>query len=467
VITGSSRMRKQGKFLGQRANRRAFLRGAGGVALGLPFLEGLPERSAWAQNETPVFMFFMVAACGVVRNQFFPSSTGPLTTASMQGESKAVSALADHAANLLIVDGINYPGRLSNCGHAQGLVQSLTGAPVDGGGPSSKATGISADMLISGELNPSGVDPLTLYGGSKFYVAERISFSGPGNARPAERNPYNVYRSLIGLVGNGGDDMTDPDEVEGTANQLVLRENSVNDLIRDDLEGLLARSDLSAADRDRLDAHLTAVRELEKGMDQVGTTVCEEAGLDVSAIEALQNVNYQANGMIEDFVKLHSELVAWAFACNANRVATLQWGDGTDGTVYDVPSNSRKWGFHHVSHRMQDDVASGNDPTAEAAHVEIDALRMQTYKHTLDQFAARGLFDKAAVVWTNHVSDGPSHSFSNIPYVIGGNAGGALKQGEYVSGDGASNAALLTTLVRAAGASGSLGDGGTLDVILA
>jgi len=455
------------KPLGQRTNRRAFLRGIGGVTLGLPFLEGMPERSAWAQDDAPVFMFFIVAACGVVRNQFFPSSTGALTTASLQAESKAVSVLADHAANLLIVDGINYPGRLSNCGHAQGLVQSLTGAPVDGGGPSSKATGISADMLISQELNPSGVDPLTLYGGSKFYVAERISFSGPGNARSAERNPYNVYRSLVGLVGNGGDGMTDPDEVEGTANELVLRENSVNDLVRDDLEGLLARSDLSAADRQRLDAHLTAVREVEKGMDQAGQTICDEAGLDLSAIEALQNAQFQANGMIEDWVKLHSELVAWAFACNANRVATLQWGDGTDGTVYDVPSNSRKWNFHHVSHRMQDDVDSGTDATAEAAHAEIDALRMGTYKHTLDQFAARGLFDKAAVVWTNHVSDGPSHSFSNIPYVIGGNAGGALKQGEYVTGDGASNAALLTTLVRAAGATGSLGDGGTLDVILA
>lgn len=468
MITRWTRKQKPGQRFAQRTNRRAFLRGAGGVALGLPFLEGLPERSAWAQDEAPVFMFFMVAACGVVRQKFFPGSTGPITTTSLQSEDKAVSALADHAANLLFVDGINYPGRLTNCGHAQGLVQSLTGAPVEGGGPGSKATGISADMLISNELNPNGVDPLTLYGGSKFYVAERISFNGPGNARPAERNPYNVYRSLVGLVGNGGDGMTDPDEVEGTANQLVLRENSINDLIRDDLESLLARSDLSAADRQRLDVHLTAVRELEKGMDSVGTTICEEAGLNVSAIQALQNVNYSANGhMIEDFVKLHSELVAWAFACNANRVATLQWGDGTDGTVYNVPSNGRKWGFHHISHRMQDDVNSGNDPTAEAAHTEIDALRMETLKHTLDHFAARGLFDKAAVVWTNHVSDGPSHSFNNIPYVIAGNAGGALKQGEYVSGGNTSNAALLTTLVRAAGASGSLGNGGTLDAILA
>lgn len=460
-------MQKSGKLLGQRKSRRAFLRGVGGVALGLPFLEGMPERSAWAQDNAPVFMFFIVAANGVVKNQFYPSSTGPLTTASLQAETKAVSALADHAANLLIVDGINYPGRLTNCGHAQGLCQSLTGVAPSGGGSSAQSTGISADMLISGELNPDGVDPLTLYGGSKYYVAERISFSGAGNARPAERNPYNVYRSLVGLVGNGGDGMTDPDEVEGTANELIVRETSINDLIRDDLEGLLARSDLSAADRQRLDQHLTAVRQIEMGMDDIVTTVCEETGLNVSAIEGMQNLNFQANGMIEDLVKLHSELVALAFACNANRVATLQWGDGTDGTVYNVPSNGRQWKFHHISHRAQDDIGSGNDATAEVAHAEIDALRMETFKHTLDQFAARGLFDKAAVVWTNHVSDGPTHSFSNIPYVIAGNPGGVLKQGEYVSGGNASNAALLTTLVHAAGASGSLGDGGSLDAILA
>ena len=92
---------------------------------------------------------------------------------------------------------------------------------------------------------------------------------------------------------------------------------------------------------------------------------------------------------------------------------------------------------------------------------------METFKHTLDHFAMRGLFNNAAVVWTNHVSDGPSHSFRNIPYVIGGSLGGALKQGEYVSGGNTSNANLLTTLIQKAGSSGSVGNGSTLDVILA
>ena len=53
---------------------------------------------------------FMVAACGVVGNKFFPDATGPITQASLMGLSdKAVSVLAPHADNLLFIKGINFP----------------------------------------------------------------------------------------------------------------------------------------------------------------------------------------------------------------------------------------------------------------------------------------------------------------------------------------------------------------------
>ena len=135
--------------------------------------------------------------------------------------------------------------------------------------------------------------------------------------------------------------------------------------------------------------------------------------------------------MIEDVVKLHMELVALAFACNYNRVATLQWGDGTDGTKYNVPSNaSLGWTFHQLSATASSRIgATGSNPTAEQAHAEVDKLRMQTLLHGLDQFKARGLQDKAMVVWTDHVADGPSHSVRNVPHIIWGNGGGYLKQG--------------------------------------
>ncbi len=112
--------------------------------------------------------------------------------------------------------------------------------------------------------------------------------------------------------------------------------------------------------------------------------------------------------MIEDVAKLHLELVALAFACNFNRVATLQHGDGTDATKYAVPSNAgaRLALSSHQPPRAIGFVG-GHEPIAEDAHAEIDVVRMQTLLHGLDQFKDRGLFDKSVILWTNHIADGP------------------------------------------------------------
>ena len=60
------------------------------------------------------------------------------------------------------------------------------------------------------------------------------------------------------------------------------------------------------------------------------------------------------------------QLVALAFACNFNRVAILQHGDGTDGTKYAVPSNAELgWPFHQISHRIQSDSATSSGRRAQ------------------------------------------------------------------------------------------------------
>ena len=95
-----------------RINRRAFLRGAGTVAIGLPFLEGLQERSAWAQSAPPVFSFTIVGSCGVVGSKFFPTATGPLTTANLSAATdKAVSVLAPHARKSIVHQEHQLPAR--------------------------------------------------------------------------------------------------------------------------------------------------------------------------------------------------------------------------------------------------------------------------------------------------------------------------------------------------------------------
>ncbi len=456
-------------------NRRAFLRGAAGVAVGLPFLESLPERSAWAVGATPVFSLFICAIDGVVPEKFFPDSLGPLTVEGLAAAGKATSKLSAHAEELLFVRGINWPSTPIAEPHAEALCIAFTGVKPANTGVSARAGGPSADWAIAERVQP-GTPPLTLYAGNlkNGYIAERLSFSAAGELTPAVDNPFTLYQKLVGIVAPDG---TMTPDGEAARRLLFESRNSVHDLVREELQALMAEPRLGAEDKRRLQQHFDAIRDLEVGIDGMGTEAqqrCSWEGVELDKIEALETFKYDAHGMVEDLVRLHMSLVALAFACNFSRTATLQWGDGTDHTVYDVPSNERGWPFNFICHRAQSDGMVGNDELAALAHAEIDEVRMQTLAAGLDHFAARGLADNAFVLWTNGFADGPGHSYRNVPHILWGNAGGRLKQAEYVDAGNVNNSLLLNTLISAAiQDTGETvedfgdGPGGQLDVVLA
>ncbi len=432
-------------------NRRNFLRGAAGVSLGLPFLEGLPERSAWAQDDKPIFSFFVCAVDGCFPENFFPAETGPLVEAEMAASDRATVSLARHAQNLLFLSNINWVTAPMADAHIEGLCQVLTARPHTGSATSATSSGPSADAVIASILHPD-LSLINLYGGNlrNGYAAQRLSFTAAGELAPVIDSPYTLYQQLVGLTVPGG--MTP--EGDPASELLLTSRNSIHDLVREELQDLMANPRLSAADRQRLDQHFQAVRDAEVIMDGMGNDAveaCSTQGLDVTKIEALEEYMYNSRAT-EEIVGLHMSLVALMFACNYRRTATLQWGDPVDKTIYDVPSNARGWPMSFIDHKTQSDSAGGNDALAMQAHHEIDVLRLQTLAGGLDHFEARGLVDQSFVMWTLNYRDGPAHSYRNIPHIIWGNAGGMLKQGEYLkcSVDGSNNNLLLNTLITAA-----------------
>lgn len=458
-----------------RMRRRNFLRGAAGLTVGLPFLEGLPERSAWAQSETPVFSFFIVAANGVVPQRFFPASAGALNDNNLNG--KAVAELSDYASNLLIVGGLKLPIVGRGCGHSEGLAQTLTGVQPGSSGANAVSGGQSVDMFISNAVNEQGKDPITMYAGAGHYIAERTSFVGPGPARPMQLNPCATFQQLVGIVDNSAPSTPTtpstptPGEPANMVDELLIRRKSVLDTVRTEISELRNLTSVSAEDKQRLQLHYDAFREIEIDLintgDQMGEMVaddpvvaatCSMGSLDVQGVEAFSGgVRFTQNGnMIEDIVRLHGEVTALAFACNYNRVAVLQWGDGTDGTRYSgLSAGAVTWPFHQVSHRIQSDGAIGNDANAEDTHAQIDVIRMQTLARILQHFSERGLFANSFVYWTNHVATG-SHSVTNVPIIIAGSGGGYFKQGEFVQANG-ENKPLLSAAAEAAGAGTGFG----------
>jgi hypothetical protein len=79
-------------------------------------------------------------------------------------------------------------------------------------------------------------------------------------------------------------------------------------------------------------------------------------------------------------------------------------------------------------------------PNAEGLHHDIDKKFAGYFKYLLDKLASfqtptGTLLDDGVAVWLNDLADGPPHGSTNLPWVLAGGAGGALKTGQYVRGN--------------------------------
>src|SRR3954471_3620152 len=271
-------------------NRRMVLRGAGGLMLGLPLLEGFMPRKAAAQTATrSPFVIIVVGDNGVVQagvslsvagepERFWPTATGSLTKASMTADkaTRSTGELADYADKLLIVKGMNLPFSSNGCSHSAADAQILTAAKITAGSTNCKAMGISVDTAIAKAKNPAGRDPLVFHagmfqpGGTGFDIPGYVSYVTPQQPRVYIDSPYKAYQAIIGVVGNG----STATSAEAQAQmQRAARSKSINDILRPQIQALLARTDLSTSDHARLDQHLTAIRNIEVKISTTTITI--------------------------------------------------------------------------------------------------------------------------------------------------------------------------------------------------
>ncbi len=412
--------------------RRTFLVGLGGVTLGLPLLETFAPRKAKADAPPiPRFAVFVRQANGVAQEsgdeveQYWPYAPGPLDSALLTGQSeRAISELAGYADKLLLIKGLRFAFPGNGCGHSGGGNQCLTAAKVsvEPAGNLSLAMGESVDNRIATALNQPGVEPLTLYAGKMSgYIDEVLSYRGELDLRAADPNPWSAYTKIVGL--NALD--------EQLANQIKARRISVNDLVRDQMTTLMSRPDLSTDDQVKLEQHFDAIRDLEVELS------CTLPG-DVEVAEYMAaNETYTLNDEMEAICKLQANLVALAFACGYTQSATLQIGDGNDGTEWWI-DGVKQPRYHQISHRIYSDGADGDPiPDAVNKHHQIDRIHLRIFRHLLDRLSAvptesGTLLDDTAAVLTNDLGHGVSHTYDDVPFVIAGSCGGFLKTGEYV-----------------------------------
>ncbi len=431
--------------------RRRMLRGLGGAVVALPFLETFAPKKAKAGGspDTPRYAIFVRQGNGVCQEtdepeRYWPSSgPGSLVQGTLAADTgRALSELAPYASKLNILKGLDFAFPGNGCGHSGGGNQVLTAATVseDPAGNESLSTGESIDNRIARELGaPGAQEPLTLYVGRKFgYLDEVLSYRNGYELRAAENNPYNVYVDLFGLSNQ------EPEELE----RLRRRRQSVNDLVRGEMQSLLARGDLSAKDRQRLDRHFTAIRDLEVGI------TCGLSDSAVADLEAIQS-NIEDDGYWERVCELQMDLIALTMACGVRRAATLQLGCGNDQTQYLIDGVVQK-PFHKISHRIDSDGAEGPPiPDADILHHKIDKLLLGKFRYLLDrleevELSQGTLLDYGVTVMTNDLGN-KYHSYTDVPFILAGSGLGYLRTGQFVDAGGVTHEKILNTIGAAVG----------------
>jgi hypothetical protein len=456
--------------------RRRFLRGLGGVMVGLPFLEALAPRNVGAQG-TVIKRFGVFFACnGVNMERWFPTGAyGAMTDAHLSGT--ANEALLPLRQKLLFPRGVHMsPRGFDRDGgggddHMKGMAHKLTARFADD--DDALALGPSVDHVIAAEVNPgmpgARRPPLNLLvgrgGGSR--GLDYSSYSAAGQPVAGINNPWNAYSDFMGLNGGGSG-------MGGEAEMRILqRRQSVLDLVRTDFDDL-SRGPLSSDDKQKLEAHFTAIRSIETTIGTSGLA-CLDTALEgrASMYEGASRSVVEAESAYPVIADLQVDIMAIALACDATRVATIQFDRGSGGPTFRWDGMNHEYNHHKLSHGKVRDDCFGESTANGCANVDgyedmlfdIDVWHQNRLLRLLQKLEAykeadgKSVLDNTVVLYTNELSDGRGHSFMDLPYLLAGSCAGTFKQNEYIRlGEGTSyddqqapHNKLLNTIVNAMG----------------
>jgi len=402
--------------------------GGATVAVGLPLLEAMlnSHGTALAGGGTlPVRLVTWFFGNGVNKARWIPG--GMLTPVSGPGYPvpSALAPLSD------VIDYVSVPtGFRNHCAdqitHHEGMTlfngftftQQCFGDPECGQGFYSNSGGPTIDQVAA-----SAIGSLTPVPSIEIGISKRISGADFGTTMHAlshkstteplfpERNPQDIFYRLFG-------NFMPPDDPAKPSRLAVLS------AVREQAARLEGR--LGVRDKQRLDAHLQGISELEAKINTLPPACVlpgqpSETNTDMGGVEPLQAVN-----------QVMTDLLAYAFSCDVTRIGSILFHEGASDTVFPGCSSQ---GHHNASHSFQ--VTSGG--------VEQDFGGLADFNtglgFTMTQFAyllqklrdtpdgTGNLLDNSAILAGSDCMDGWSHDFDSqrhLACLVAGGGGGRL-----------------------------------------
>lgn len=429
-------------------NRRRFLKALGGAALALPFYDQLLGTARAASGRARrVLVFYFPDGVGGWRfdGKDRWHATGTENNFQLSEQQSDLNPLK---GDCLFLNGVSMGG-YGEGSHPKGAQKLLTGTD--------EAGRESVDRFLARTLG-AGTPYPHLYLGVRAtdggQTDNYVSYVGPGSAAPPEDNPLSAFGRLFsgGTAGGGGGAPVDPLKA------------SVIDAVLADMNDLRGR--LGAAEKPKLDRHLDALREVERRIKGLGlpggapAASCKDPRLATSGVDG-------ASKSWPDFpalLRAQMDLMVLALSCGLTRVGVIQAHHHTgndllmsgfkdDPALFTEPRLYMR--SHEASHHGTDATKFNAYLAQRRWFVRQFAYLLQKLKATPDPEGGGDMLQHSLVLLCSEISDGDAHSHSNMPFIVAGSGGGAVRPGRLLqySGD-PHHSGLLLGLAQAAGQSG-------------
>lgn len=410
-------------------SRRRMLKGLG-ATIALPFLQAMvpPGMSSYNMGKRPLRFACIYMPNGVNKDHWTPTGFGEHFELS-----KTLQPLANVKQDIMVLNelmnkGSIFPGAE---GHFAKTANIMTCRPIlKTLGDNINSGGISFDQLIAQQKGQGTMFDSLQYGmervnsgicgatGFTRLYAASISWKSPTQPCTREIDPRMAFDRLFGRV------------VPNAKSHDQRWKESVLDAVKDDADRLQRK--LGRADQDKLEEYLESIRSLEKRIENEEKMKAFENQVTPEIKKELVGLNMRIDEFKEEFVGVDAtekfrqmlDIMALAFWSDATRVITYMLGNAASGRNFSfLPGVA---GSHHqISHHQGLAGALEEYRKINEYYVSLYAYFLEKLRCIPDGDGT--LLDNSMILFCSGLRDGNSHSPRNLPVIVGGKAGGALK----------------------------------------
>lgn len=407
--------------------RRTFLKGLG-TTLALPLLDAMiPARLAAGAADvsgttagSPARLAFVYVPNGANMADWTPASAG--SEFDLPPILQPLEPLRNH---LQVLSGLAHrkadPNGDGAGDHARASATFLTGAQANKTAAVDISVGVSVDQVAAASLAgrtrlaslelgcDKGQQAGACDSGYSCAYQFNLAWKSPTSPLPPEVNPRLVFDRLFGS-GEAG-------EMEESRARRRAGQSSVLDFVLEDARRLQSR--LGATDRRKVEDYMSAVRDLEKRIE------------DAEKFPPVRPDYPPPSGVPESYaehIRLMYDLMALAFQTDSTRVSTLMIAH--DGSNRAYPFIGVGEGHHDLSHHGGNEEKKKKIALINRFHVEQFGYFIEKLRSMSDGEGT--LLDRCMIVYGSGIADGNAHTHHDLPVLLAGGGNGTLLPGRHV-----------------------------------